>query len=81
MFFVYRCIVIMCLSSGFWRVFILFSNIVVQSGLRILINWCSHVFIFGLIVVINANNILGIGCCLLCFIYCAKCGRFLIALG
>ena len=60
----YGCIVVICLSGGFLRVFILSSSIVVQSGLGILISWWLHEFIYGLIVTINANSICGVGYCL-----------------
>ena len=53
--------VLICLSSGFRNVVIFTSKIEVQSRFGICINWCSHEFMFGLMVVINANKILAFG--------------------
>ena len=53
----------MCLSSGFLSVDILSNNNEVQSWLGMFINWCSQELISKLIIVINANNNLGVGCC------------------
>ena len=55
---------LMCLSRGFLSVDILSNNNEVQSWLGMFINWCSHELICGLMVVINANSSLGVGCCL-----------------
>ena len=55
---------LMCLSGGFLSVAILSNIVVVQSGLGMFISWCSQECISGLIVVINANSNLGVGCCL-----------------
>ena len=49
---------LICLSSEFCSVDIFSNKIEVQSGFEILINWCLHEFMFGLMVVINANKIL-----------------------
>ena len=54
----------MCLSGGFLSVDILSNNNEVQSWLGMFMNWYSQELIFGLIVAINANNNLGVGCCL-----------------
>ena len=53
----------MCLSGGFLSVDILSINNEIQSWLGMFINWYSHELISRLIVVINANNSLGVGCC------------------
>ena len=52
---------LICLSSRFCSVVIFTSKIEVQSRFEICINWCSHVFMSGLMVVINANKILAFG--------------------
>ena len=54
----------MCLSGGFLSVAILSNSVVVQSRLGMFISWCSQECISGLIVVINENSNLGVGCCL-----------------
>ena len=53
---------LMCLSGGFLTVDILSNSIKVHFLLGMFISWCSQEFIFGLIVVINANSNLGAGC-------------------
>ena len=70
---------LMCLSGEFLSVDILSNNNEVQSWLGMLINWSSQELISGLIVVINANNNLGFGCCLFLFKYLIKYGKFLVA--
>ena len=55
---------LICHSGGFLSVDILSNNVEVQSWLGMFINWCSQEFISRLMVVINANNNLGTGCCL-----------------
>ena len=52
---------LICLSGGFCNVVIFTSKIEVQSGFGICINWCSHEFMSGQMVVINANKILAFG--------------------
>ena len=52
---------LICLSGGFCTVVIFSNKIEVQSRFRICINWCSHEFMFGLMVVTNANRILAFG--------------------
>ena len=52
------CGVLICLSSGFCSVIILSNKIEVQSGFEICISWYSYEFMFGLMVVINANSVL-----------------------
>ena len=54
----------MCLFGGFLSVDILSNNNEVQSWLGMFINWYLQKLISGLIVVINANNNLGVGYCL-----------------
>ena len=51
----------MCLFGGFRNVVIISNKIEVQSGFGIRISWCSHEFMFGLMVVISANKILALG--------------------
>ena len=51
----------MCLSSVLFKVVILFISCDVQSRSSILISWCSYDMIFGLIVTIKGNKILGDG--------------------
>ena len=53
-----RCGVLICLSGGFCSVVILSNKIEVQYGFEICISWCSHEFMSGLMVVINAYSIL-----------------------
>ena len=77
---VYGCILTMCLFGGLFRVFILSRNVMIQTKLGFLFNWCSHAFISRLFVVISANNILDLGCSLIWSISYARCGKFLIAL-
>ena len=60
---VYGCMVMMCLSGGFWSEAIRSNTIVVQSGFGICINIWLHVSIIGLIVVISAYNMRGGGWC------------------
>ena len=55
---------LICLLGGFLSVDILSNNNEVKSWLGMFINWCSQELISGLIVVINANNNLGVWCCL-----------------
>ena len=69
----------MCLCSGLIKVSILSRSVVVRSKLGFLINWCSHAIMLRLIVVISANNILGLGCSLIWSKCCARCGKFLVA--
>ena len=76
---IYGCVVAMCLSGGLLRVFIFSSSVVVQTKLGSLFSWCSHAFMPRLIVVISINSILGMGCCLIWFRCCAKCGKLLVA--
>ena len=78
--FVYGCMVSMCLSGGLVKVFILSKSIVVQSKLGFLISRCSHAIMSGLIFMIGADNILGLGCPLIRSECCARCGKFLVAL-
>ena len=52
---------LICLSGRFCSVVIFSNKIKVQSGFGICVNWCSHEFMFGLMVVINANKILASG--------------------
>ena len=59
----YGCRILICFLGGFCSVVILFCKIEVQSWLGIVINWCLHMFIFGLIVVISVNSILDSMCC------------------
>ena len=70
--------VLICLSNGLCSEIILFNNSMIQSRLRILINWYSHEFMFGLIVIISANNILVVEILPFLFIYCVKCRNFLV---
>ena len=49
------------LLGGFRSVVIFFNKIEVQFGFGICINWCSHEFMSGLMVVINASQILASG--------------------
>ena len=52
---------LICLSSGFHSVVIFYNKIEVQSRFGICINWCSHEFMSGLMVVFNVNKILAFG--------------------
>ena len=52
---------LICLSGGFHSIVIFTNKIEVQSGFRICINWCSHEFMSGLMVAINANKFLASG--------------------
>ena len=70
---------LMCLSGGYLSVAILSNSVIVQSGLGMFINWCSQECISGLIVGINENSNLGVGCCLFWLKYLVKCGKFLVA--
>ena len=60
---VYGCMVMMCLSGGFWSVAIRSNTIVVQSGSGVCISIWLHVSIIGLIVVISAYNMREGGWC------------------
>jgi hypothetical protein len=60
---VYGCMILMCLSGGFWREAIRSKTDVVQSGTWVCINIWWHVSIFGLIVVISAYSMRGGGWC------------------
>ena len=73
------CIVLMWFSGGFLRVFSLVRNIEGQSGFKFWMR-CSHVSMFGLMVVISANNMFGVGYCLFWLIYDERLGNVLEAL-
>ena len=73
------CIVLMCLSGGFLRVFSLFRSVVGQYGFKLLIR-CSHVLMSGLSVVINKNSIFGVVNHLLWITYSERLGNVLEAL-
>ena len=57
----YGCVVVMCLSGGFWSEVMRSKTVVVQSGSGVCINRWLHVSITGLIVVISAYSMRGGG--------------------
>jgi hypothetical protein len=60
---VYGCVVVMCLSGGFWSEVIRSKTIVVQYGYGVCISIWLHDSSTGLIVVISAYNMrAGIWC-------------------
>ena len=59
----YGCVVMMCLSGGFWSEVMCSKTVVVQSCSGVCISKWLHVSTIGLIVVISAYSMRGGGWC------------------
>ena len=66
----------MCLSGGFLSAFSLVNIKVVQSGFEFWMR-CSHVLMFGPMVMISANKMFGVGWCRFWCIYEERLGNIL----